>query len=70
VVIQVRDAHRHPEVGAFLRELAATGGPAVVVEWGWPGPYDAALPRICTRGDSRPTRVAVTELLMRAGWNR
>ena len=46
------------------------GRVAVVVEWGWPGPYDGRLPRICTRGDSRPARAAVTELLMGTGWNR
>ncbi|HYG95332.1 MAG TPA: glycoside hydrolase family 3 N-terminal domain-containing protein, partial [Nocardioides sp.] len=34
-VVQVRDAHRHPEVGAVLRGL---GSSSVVVEWGWPGP--------------------------------
>jgi beta-N-acetylhexosaminidase len=70
LVIQVRDAHRHPEVGALLAEVADTGRPAVVVEWGWPGPYDGRLPRICTRGDSRPGRAAVTELLMETGWDR
>jgi beta-N-acetylhexosaminidase len=70
LVIQVRDAHRRPEVRALLGEVADTGRTAVVVEWGWPGPYDGRLPRICTRGDSRPARAAVTELLMGTGWNR
>lgn len=61
VVLQVRDAHRRPEV---LVEWAA-----VVVEWGWPGPY-AEAPRICTRGYSRPGAAAVTELLRKAGCDR
>jgi beta-N-acetylhexosaminidase len=70
LVIQVRDAHRRPTVEALLAEVAGAGRPAVVVEWGWPGPYGGRLSRICTRGDSRPTRAAVAELLMGAGWNR
>lgn len=61
VVLQVRDAHRHPEVAV---------GAAVVVEWGWPGPYAGDTPRICTRGSSRPGVAAVTELLRKAGWDR
>ena len=68
--VQVRDAHRHPEVRALLTTVADSGRAAVVVEWGWPGPYAGRLPRICTRGDSRPTRAAVAELLMGTGWNR
>lgn len=62
VVLQVRDAHRRPEV--------LVEGAAVVVEWGWPGPYAGGTPRICTRGYSRPGAVAVTELLRKAGWDR
>jgi beta-N-acetylhexosaminidase len=62
VVLQVRDAHRRPEI--------ALDGAAVVVEWGWPGPYDGPAPRICTRGYSRPGAAAVTELLRKAGWKR
>ncbi len=62
VILQVRDAHRRPEV--------LTADAAVVVEWGWPGPYDGPLPRICTRGYSRPGAAAVTELLRKAGWDR
>ena len=38
VVLQVRDAHRRPEIWPPAR--ARDGRPAVVVEWGWPGPYD------------------------------
>jgi beta-N-acetylhexosaminidase len=66
-VVQVRDAHRRPEVGAWLDRLE---GPAVVVEWGWPGSADATLPRICPRGSSAPGIAAVTELLRQAGWDR
>jgi beta-N-acetylhexosaminidase len=62
VVLQVRDAHRRPEI--------ALDGAAVVVEWGWPGSYDGPVPRICTRGYSRPGAAAVTELLRKAGWKR
>jgi beta-N-acetylhexosaminidase len=62
VVLQVRDAHRHPDI-----DLA---GAAVVVEWGWPGPYGGAAPRICTRGCSRPGAAVVDELLRKAGWDR
>ncbi|WP_051549330.1 glycoside hydrolase family 3 N-terminal domain-containing protein [Nocardioides sp. URHA0032] len=62
VVLQVRDAHRRPEIDVT--------GAAVVVEWGWPGPYDGGPPRICTRGYSRPGAVVVEELLRKAGWER
>jgi beta-N-acetylhexosaminidase len=65
LVVQVRDAHRRPDVLAFL---AAVTGPALVVEWGWPGPYDGPLPRILTRGYSRPGAAAVRALLGTAGW--
>jgi beta-N-acetylhexosaminidase len=68
LVVQVRDAHRRPEVGALVGELAATR-PVVVVEWGWPGPYDARPPRICTRGSSLPAVAAVREVLASAGWD-
>ena len=69
LVVQVRDAHRRPEVGALVGDLAATR-PVVVVEWGWPGPYDDRAPRICTRGSSLPAVAAVRELLASAGWDR
>lgn len=62
VVLQVRDAHRRPEI--------VVDGVAVVIEWGWPGPYDGPVPRICTRGYSRPGATAVEELLRKAGWDR
>ncbi|GAA4706790.1 glycoside hydrolase family 3 protein [Nocardioides conyzicola] len=62
VVLQVRDLHRRPEI--------VVDGAAVVVEWGWPGPYGGPVPRICARGYSRPGAAAVTELLRKAGWER
>lgn len=62
VVLQVRDVHRRPEI--------VVDGAAVVVEWGWPGAYGGPVPRICTRGYSRPGATAVTELLRKAGWER
>ncbi|MDQ6523725.1 glycoside hydrolase family 3 N-terminal domain-containing protein [Nocardioides sp. LHD-245] len=71
LVVQVRDAHRRPEVAAML---AAHPGPLVVVEWGWPGPRagweDAPHARICTRGNGRPSIAAVTALLAEAGLRR
>ncbi|GAA3803973.1 glycoside hydrolase family 3 protein [Nocardioides panacisoli] len=71
VVVQVRDAHRRPEVGAMLQ---AVEGPAVVVEWGWPGERtgwaDRPHPRICTRGSSRPAVRAVEGIMREAGWDR
>ncbi len=62
VIVQVRDVHRWP--------MVALDGAAVVVEWGWPGPYAGGPPRICTRGSSRPGAAAVIELLRKAGWDR
>ena len=70
VVVQVRDAGRRPEVLAFLRALAASGRPAVVVEWGWPSSHDVGLASISTRGSSAPGAAAVGELLREAGWTR
>lgn len=70
VVVQVRDAARRPEVLALLRAVAASGRPAVVVEWGWPSPHGTGLPTISTRGSSAPGVAAVTELLRGAGWTR
>jgi beta-N-acetylhexosaminidase len=70
LVVQVRDAHRRPEVLAFLTGLAEAGRSAVVVEWGWPGAYDVGLPTIRTRGSSGPGVTAVEQLLREAGWTR
>jgi beta-N-acetylhexosaminidase len=70
LVVQVRDAGRRPEVLALLRSIAGSGRRAVVVEWGWPAPYDVGLGRICTRGSSGPGVAAVVEVLRGAGWTR
>lgn len=74
VVVQVRDAHRRPDVAAALAAARSSAGPVVVVEWGWPGPRtgweQAPHARICTRGNSRPSITAVEELLQKAGWKR
>ncbi|MCF6376801.1 glycoside hydrolase [Nocardioides KLBMP 9356] len=70
LVVQVRDAHRRPEVLDLLRSIAADGRAAVVVEWGWAAPYDVGLARISTHGSSAPGVAAVTELLREAGWAR
>ncbi|MEZ0578319.1 glycoside hydrolase family 3 N-terminal domain-containing protein [Nocardioides sp. MH1] len=70
LVVQVRDAHRRPEVLAALRGL---GDRSVVVEWGWPGPWPdpgSGTPRICTRGMSRPVVAAVEDIIGEAGWRR
>ena len=68
LVVQVRDAHRQPDVVAALQRVA--GRQAVVVEWGWPGDSSVELPRICARGWSQPGRDAVVEVLRAAGWDR
>jgi beta-N-acetylhexosaminidase len=66
LVVQVRDAHRQPDVQATL---AVAGSDAVVVEWGWPGRRTDDLPTIHARGWSQPGAVAVTDVLRKAGWN-
>lgn len=68
LIVQVRDAHRRPEVGRTVADLP---GVAVLVEWGWPGAYDRrGVPRLCPQGFSLPGVAAVTEVLRRSGWNR
>jgi len=67
LVLQVRDAHRQPDV---LATLAAAPAGSVVVEWGWPGRCTDDLPTIQARGWSRPGAVAVTDVLRNAGWDR
>lgn len=71
LAVQVRDAHRRPEVATAL---AAHPGPLVVVEWGWPGPRTgwehAPHARVCTRGNGQPSIAAVTEILREAGFDR
>jgi beta-N-acetylhexosaminidase len=67
LVLQVRDAHRQPDV---LATLAAAPAGSVVVEWGWPGRRTDDLLTIEARGWSQPGAVAVTDVLRRAGWDR
>jgi beta-N-acetylhexosaminidase len=68
LVLQVRDAHRQPDV---LATLAAAPAGSVVVEWGWPGDRNTDdLPTVHARGWSRPGAVAVTDVLRKAGWHQ
>lgn len=68
LVVQVRDAHRRPDVTSML---AAHAGPALVVEWGWPAPVPGSRhPLVATWGNSRPAITAVELLLTEAGWSR
>ena len=68
LVLQVRDAHRQPDVLATL--AAAADHDAVVVEWGWPARRSDAMPTVDARGWSQPGAVAVVEVLRQAGWDR
>jgi beta-N-acetylhexosaminidase len=70
LVLQVRDAHRYPGIARLVARLCERGRRVVLVEWGWPGPYDGPAARICTHGYSRPMLNAVTEILVAAGWDR
>ncbi len=70
VVLQVRDVHRHPDVLSLVDRVSTGGRAVVVVDWGWPGPYDGPAPRLCPHGSSRPAIAAVTEVLHSAGWGR
>jgi beta-N-acetylhexosaminidase len=65
VVLQARDAHRDPAVLQLVERLPAV----VVVEYGWPGPWPSAAPRICAQGASLPAQAAVAELLRSSGWH-
>ncbi len=65
LVLQVRDAHRQPDV---LATLAAAAPGSVVVEWGWPGRRADDLPTVAARGWSQPGAVAVADVLRGAGW--
>jgi beta-N-acetylhexosaminidase len=67
LVLQVRDAHRQPDV---LATLAAALGGSAVVEWGWPGRRTDDLPTVDARGWSQPGAVAVRAVLREAGWDR
>jgi beta-N-acetylhexosaminidase len=65
VVLQARDAHRHPGLLALVERLPEV----VVVDYGWPGPWLPAAPRICAQGASLPAQAAVAELLRSRGWS-
>jgi beta-N-acetylhexosaminidase len=65
VVLQVRDAHRRPEVGRLVDLL---GPRDLVVELGWPGPWAGPAPRISGYGASLPVVAAVADLLRSRGW--
>jgi beta-N-acetylhexosaminidase len=66
LIIQVRDAHRHPQV---LKTLAAAPPDCVVVEWGWPAPRATdSLATINAHGWSQPGAIEVAGLLEAAGW--
>jgi beta-N-acetylhexosaminidase len=67
LVVQVRDAHRHPGVAAYLDRIPDER-PVLVVEWGWPAPDPSGRPRLCTHGSSRPGIAAVAQTLREAGW--
>jgi beta-N-acetylhexosaminidase len=67
VVVQARDAHRHPDVLALLADLAGRV-PVVLVDYGWPAPLTVPVVRVVTHGGSRPTYAAVDELLRARGW--
>ena len=64
VVLQTRDAHRDPDVLTLVERLPGV----VVVDYGWPGPWLAATPRICAQSISLPAQAAVAELLRSRGW--
>ncbi|MBO0847453.1 MAG: glycoside hydrolase [Nocardioides sp.] len=70
VVLQVRDAHRHPDIASLVARLLDRARPVVLVEWGWPGHYEGPAPRLRTHGFSRPMVAAVSEVLRAAGWDR
>lgn len=68
LVVQVRDLHRHPAREAQVRS-AAERVPVVVVDYGWPGPFDLPAARIVTHGGSLPAYAAVEALLREHGWS-
>lgn len=67
VIVQARDAHRHPSTLALLAELAERV-PVVLVDYGWPGPLSMPIVRVVTHGGSQPAYAVVDELLRARGW--
>jgi beta-N-acetylhexosaminidase len=70
LLVQVREAHRRPDVLQLLERLAA-GRTVVLLEWGWPGELAGALarlPRLVPFGSARPSVEAVAEALRASGW--
>jgi beta-N-acetylhexosaminidase len=70
LVVQVREAHRRPDVLALLERLAAERT-VVLLEWGRPGELGGALarlPRVVPFGSSLPSVAAVAATLRGAGW--
>ncbi len=70
LLVQVREAHRHPDVLGMLEAVAADH-PLVLLEWGWPGVLTGALesvPRVVAFGSAQPSVAAVAEVLRGAGW--
>jgi beta-N-acetylhexosaminidase len=71
IIVQVREAHRRPDVRALLERLAAERC-VVLLEWGWPGdlgPVLTDVPRLVPFGSSQPSIAAVAEVLHAAGWD-
>lgn len=67
VVVQARDAHRHPATLSLLDDLAERV-PVVLIDYGWPGPLSVPVTRVVTHGGSRPAYAVVDELLRDRGW--
>ncbi len=67
VVLQTRDGHRRPDVLALVERLANRPEGVVVVDFGWPGRWRVAVPRVSIPDSSRPGQQAVRELLNARG---
>jgi len=69
LVLETRDVHRFPDLVPAVASLAEARD-VVVVDYGWPGPWELPVPRILTRGGSRPAYDAVAALLRAHGWSQ
>lgn len=67
LIVQARDAHRHPSTLALLGQLAQRVS-VVLVDYGWPGPLTVPVTRVVTHGGSQPSYAVVEELLRARGW--